>query len=107
MSDPTVEKVREALNRLDRTVENWDRDEAIADVRIAVAAARLCVDAGQPDIEAAIDGVLSYWLTGASRDTWLADWWTTDDAAETAAELVKVVIAAAFSDNNLIRRADR
>ena len=101
MSDPTVEKVREAVLWAEEGQPYGPQIVAL------VAAARLWVDAAEPDIEAAIDGVLSYWLTGASRDTWLADWWTTDDAAETAAELVKVVIAAAFSDNNLIRRADR
>ena len=87
MSDPTVEEVREALTDWDAL----DKDEGVEPVATLVAAARLWVDAAEPDIEAAAQT-----MTGG-------EYYTEDFHRETA----KIAIAAAFGDNTLIRRADR
>ena len=93
MSEPTVEEVREALDALP---DAWPMGSNSPMKRI-VAAARLWVDAAEPDIEAAagkfydLDSALATDLTGWARKQWAA----------------KEAVAAAFGDHTLIRRADR
>lgn len=43
--------------------------------------------------ERAIDAVMTYWLSGTHNED-LAEWWMSGDAAECAAELVDLVLAA-------------
>ena len=85
MSDPTVEEVREALDITERSqFELVDVGEFTKALDVVVAAARLWVDAAEPDTAAAIDARMNYISTNR--------------------EDVSQIIAAAFGDNNLIRR---
>ncbi len=79
MSEPTVEEVREAL-----------KFAAIntAEVHTLAKAARLWVDVAEPDIEAAIRTLDNEFRVGEPEE-WMGK-----------------IIAAAFGDNNLIRRAE-
>ena len=89
MSEPTVEEVREALKLWD---EGWHPVSTEQDTKLMVkafAAARLWVDAAEPDMGAAIDA--------ANIDS--DDFHGMDDYARS-------IIAAAFGDNNLIRRTE-
>ncbi len=87
MSDPTVEEVREALDITERSqFELVDVGEFTKALDVVVAAARLWVDAAEPDTAAAIDARMNYISTNR--------------------EDVSQIIAAAFGDNNLIRRAE-
>lgn len=43
--------------------------------------------------ERAVDAVLTYWLNGAADNEDLAEWWTTDEAGDCAAELVGIIEA--------------
>jgi hypothetical protein len=47
----------------------------------------------EPNYEAAIDALLTYWLTGTD-DPEMAEWWASADAPQVAAEVVKVVADA-------------
>ena len=92
MSDPTVEEVREALDITERSqVELVDVGEFTKALDVVVAAARLWVDAAAPDIEAASKAV---WGMQASSDL------------GNPKTLAEEAVAAAFGDNNLIRRAE-
>ncbi len=106
MTDPTVEKVREALiedfvtELLRGDLINQNSSNIEGEVRqmvLNLTSRWDAVDAAEPNIEAAAgkfmdcDSALATDLKGWSRKQW---------AAEQA-------IAAAFGDNTLIRRADR
>ena len=92
MSDPTVEEVREALDITERSqFELVDVGEFTKALDVVVAAARLWVDAAEPDIEAV--GNLIHAEICVDRCVG----WHGGTA----------LIAAAFGDNNLIRRANR
>ena len=93
MSEPTVEEVREALDRW----YQWDDD----DLSIGkdhpfwpmVAAARLWVDAAEPDYEAVASVKIWGDIGGIPPPV---------DVRQ-----AKSVVDVAFGDNTLIRRADR
>ncbi len=96
MSDPTVEEVREALDfwTTPQSQEQLMKPQSIPPLDAVLAAARLWVDAAEPDIEAAqqfLDAVINNLLP--KRHNLAID--------------VTFVLAAAFGDNTLIRRADR
>ena len=94
MGEPTVEEVREALK--------WSAD--ILDLRaddvppwvykILITTTRLWVDAAEPDIEAARN-ILYPSIDGTP---------VADDVGWVE---TRAAIAAAFGDNNLIRRANK
>ena len=94
MNDPTVEEVRKALVLWDypsRRAVEWEDQVVLAE------AARLFVDAAEPDIEA---GVNAFWSHAADLLKPTIESSGIDRA-------VGLAIVAAHSDNNLIRRADR
>ncbi len=90
MTDPTVEEVREALERYEKHPGLSLAD----DPDLFVAVTRLWVAAAEPDIEAIVE-VLNdaYGLVEGSL--------------EYNRSVAFAVIAAAFGGNTLIRRADR
>ena len=89
MTEPTVEEVREAL-----AMGPIGKDPS-GRVAVIEAAARLWVDAAEPDIEAAI----ARYQQMIESDMEGADW--------NYDEFTAGIVAAAFGDNTLIRRADR
>ena len=87
MSEPTIEEVKEVLVKWDK---HHGPDEPF--MRPFVAAARLWVDAAEPDIEAVADALDGGIMTGPFE-------WRMNEARR--------LMGLALGDNNLIRRADR
>ncbi len=91
------------MTDLQNALKRWDseRSENVIrrinstsdDVELFVAAARLVAN---PNIEAAADAILTYWLSGTT-DPALAEWWITDEAAQAAGDLANLATAAAFT----------
>ena len=87
MSEPTVEEVREALVWFAQATDTELSDDSNEPKLNAVEfAAQKWVDAAEPDIEAAVEARFNY--------------------ISTSREDVTQIIAAAFGDNTLIRRAE-
>ena len=102
MSEPTVEEVREALkvmngsHRIALMLKGFEGDHRVwwdhDAVKVAMAAARSWMDAAEPDIGEAAKVLGRFFGSGMTHFDLL--------------EIADQTIAAAFGDNNLIRRAE-
>ena len=109
MSEPTVEEVREAL---ERGLLAWEPTDWVkldhADYELLVAVVRLFVDAAEPDIEAAGEAA---WRVVAIEKGLIDEGFEWDDLIASDSQsfwidVGKAALAAAFGDNTLIRRAE-
>ena len=105
MTEPTVEKVREALEYYDRTVR-----PPMPAVDLLAAAARLWVDAAEPNIEAMLRLLWEEFysdMEGNPSDLDEAWEYNKEWSEVQMVGLPERLLVAAFGDHTLIRRADR
>ena len=104
MSEPTVEEVKNALawnTSLNIEAVLYDKEPSLVQPYLdVVAAARLFVDAAEPDLEAADNAFVEWfgYMVGAG--------YLTVNKPMADKQPDRQIIAAAFGDNNLIRRAE-